>query len=273
MQKGFGYSKYSLTSKMELPFPIPFTSGAITSDSIISMYLLSTRHLISVTKSVSTGVPGSDSFELYVATDVVESTNGTEVKWSYAMVWVKSSMLKPIVDMKLPGEIEKVIKDYCAIADEVALNNKPEVEVKRPDVIERDIEIPNVRNNPVFLKKVEQLNVIAAIDEEEELKPKNAIEIFNENFQFEEAKQRAIRYGEEAALAKGLSESMTSWDLIPKRLKRANPDDPFDPNINGTSFDGVEYLQEVNELDESEIKKAYFILAFMAFSIFSRVFL
>ena len=182
MKKGFGYSKYSLTSKMDLPFPIPFTSGAITSDSIISLYLLSTRHLISVTKSVSTGIPGSDSFELYIATDVMEQTNGTEVKWSYGLVWVKTSMLKPIVEMKLPGEIEKVIKDYAAIADEVTLNNKPEVEVKRPDVIEREIEYPNIRNNPVFLKKVEQLNVAVAIDEEEELKPKNAIEIFNENF-------------------------------------------------------------------------------------------
>lgn len=272
MKKGFGYCKYSLTIKKKLPFPIPFSSGFITNDSIINVYLLSKKHMISVSKSASEGIPFADSFFIIVVTDVVEQSDGIEVKWSLALDWKRSTMVKPILESQVPGEAKKQVMTWSQIAEEVIRTNKPEEEVERPDVVEVDIEMANFRTNPVFIKKVEELNIKAAIHEQEEMKVKSPLEIFKENFQFEKAKADAIAVGTQGATAKGLSDSMTSWDIIPARLRNSDPLDD-DGLIERNSFDGIEFIEKVNELDESEKKKAYFVLLFLAFLFLYKLFI
>ena len=268
--KGFGYSKYSLGSKRKLPFPIPFSSGEINADTIISCYLLSPKHLINFSKTSSEGIPGSDAFFVVTATDIIEQTNGVEVKWSVAIEWIKSSMIKPILESKVPDEAKKSVMDWATVAEEVIRTNKPEEEVKKPDVVELDIEMANYRENPVFLKKVEALNFKAAQEAEEEYRHRSAAEQFKVNFQFEKAKEKAIAYGANAALAKGVNESMTSWDIIPPRLKKANPEEIDKVEIN--SFDGLEYVEKVNELDDSEKRKAYIAMGIFVVALILKAF-
>lgn len=270
MKKGFGYSKYTLSSKRPLPFPIPFSSGEVTSETVISCYLLSSKHMVNIAKTANQGIPFSDSFFILAATDIMEQSNGVEVKWSIALHWIKSTMLKPILESQVPPEAKKEVMKWSQIAEEVIRSNKPETEVESPNIVQVDIEMANPRTNPVFIKKVEELNLKAAIHEEEELMAKDNAQIFKENFQFEKAKQAAISVGSQGAKIRGLGQGTESWDIIPSRLKKAEVVEPQEAL--GNSFDGFEFVEKVDELDESEKKKAYAVLIFMGLLLVHKLF-
>ena len=258
MKKGRGYAKYSLKSRRKLPFPIPFTDGAVTSDSTISCFLLSNKHLVNLVKNSSNGIPTADSFLVLVATDVSEQTNGVEVKWSCALQWLKSSFLKSILESKVPDEAKKNIEEWVEAAEEVLRQNKPEVEIERPKLPEEETVKIDFTNNPVFFKQVEELNSQQDATDDRFDEP---TDFYKSRYCFDTAKDITVHNIVKNVIR---PEHISDWHVIKKHS-------PFEEEDVDRSFQGQENEDDVNELDDTQRSTAYITLAFLALSILYRM--
>ena len=271
MRKGFGYAKYTMSGKRDLPFPIPFGPDSITTHSQINQYLLSVKHLINIVRNISEGLPGSDAFTMMIATDIIEQTNGgVEIKWSCALKWTKSSMIRSIIDSQVPSEVKKNLEKWCLVADEVIRENKPEQERPKVGIVEIVSEVADPSKNPVFMKSVVELNQQAQATRNEEVQPLSKFEQFKQNFAFEKAKQNAIAYGTQAAFGNASLEEADQWELIPQRLKKHDPD-LLEQVKADQSFDGEEYEHEPAKLDETERLKGFMVLGIMGLGLVLRL--
>lgn len=295
MKKGFGYAKYIMKSKRLPPFPIPFSDPEIVTDSEISQYLLSPAHLINIVKNSTTGVPFSDTFKLMMATDITEQSNGVEVKWSFAMHWMKSTMIKGILESQVPVQASKELQKWCEVADVVLKTNPPDSEIPRPEAEKPEVAQADPRDNPVFNKKVAALNAASTQNGRDNTQIEgdhSRLEDWKAQFQFDRAREQAIGWGVDVALDNARKEGDTDWELIPARAKRGRTGVSHAHDMSSSraswaarrtrsaistdddSFDGPEEKDgnQVNILDKSEETRGFIVLGFMVFAVFTKVF-
>ena len=249
MKKGYGLARYHLGTKRILPFPIPFTDGAVDGYSKITMFLLSTEHLVSFARTTTEGIPTADSFVVISATDITQQTNGVEVKWSYAIEWLKSNFIKGIIESKVPGEIKTNLEDWCEIAGEVLKLNKPEVERERPKVESKEEGVLDLSNNFVFSKSVEELNR----KEEEEKDDEWEDGQYASRYGFEAAKERTVETLMKSVVS---PEKLKDWHILKKNPVGAGEEVD-------SSFEGNQEDIEVNELDDKQKNIGYGTLIFI----------
>lgn len=297
MKKGFGYAKYVMKSKRLPPFPIPFSDPEIVTDSEISQYLLSPAHLINIVRNSTTGVPFSDTFKLMMATDITEQSNGVEVKWSFAMHWMKSTMIKGILESQVPGQAVKELQKWCEVAEVILKTNPPDSEIPRPDADKPEIAQADPRDNPVFSKKVAALNAQNPDNAPDPSQPVDnpaysRLAAWKENFRFDQAREQAVGWGVDAALDRSRRETDADWELLPARAKRskvgvsriqdlsisraswAQNRNRDAISTDDDSFDGHDEkeVNQVNILDKSEETRGYMVLGFMLFAVFTKIF-
>lgn len=293
MKKGFGYAKYTMRSFRVPPFPIPFSESEITTQSEISQYLLSPMHLINIVRNSTTGIPFSDTFKLMIATDIIQQSNGVEVKWSFAMHWIKSTMIKGILESQVPGQAKKELEKWCEVAEVIMKTNPSDSEIPRPEDDKPDVAQANPLDNPVFNKKVPELNNIAAAPHTEVSETEQSrVEEWKAQFQFEDAREQAIGHGIDAAMEGAKREGETDWELIPKRVKKTRKHHSGRHNLSHSrsswahnknssgvwdeddSFEteGQDKGEHMSILDKSEETRGYIVLGFMAFAVLTKVF-
>lgn len=278
MKKGFGYSKYKIKTERQLPFPIPFTDGKVTSESEINLFLLSPKHCISLVKATTEGIPTSDAFLFHSATDITERTNGVEVKWSTGIKWLKSTFLKSLIENKAPEEAKRSFELWSEVADDILKNNDIKKDQEKPDEVVVNIGKANYETNPVFKKSIDELNQQAENDRLKKIRNFSAPETFGNNFQFDKAKERAVDLNLKAN-EHGSSinqDDIEGWDLIPKPAKPHNiksivdDDDDFDKD---QSFEGKEFVTQVDELDTNQKRNGLIGLGMVGLGVLFKMFL
>lgn len=148
LPKGFGKTSLHVVKEKEAKIKIPFMPSTFTSIQDNVFYMLNPRHTLQFTKTVSKGLPGSDTFYVLfcIETIDIDEPNQVFINLSFAHVITASSMLESTIREAVPKEVAHSAEVLENCIFEAVRENNPKVAEKDPSV--------KVDSNNVYDKKM-----------------------------------------------------------------------------------------------------------------------